>query len=105
MSKYGEPWVYVETKWQDDDIYAGKQYGELVAKSYGGPVTAARIVACVNACAGMEDPVAEIAQLRDAAHALAMMALQSNRYGDDADYREAVDNILEIFRRSKWVPK
>lgn len=32
---------------------------------------AARIVACVNACAGMDDPAAEIAKMRDALERIA----------------------------------
>lgn len=32
--------------------------------------------------------------LKRAAHVLAMLALQSNRYRDDPEYRDAVDNVL-----------
>lgn len=42
-------------------MYKGRQYGlnqEIC------DANAARIVACVNACAGMEDPVSEIARLK-----------------------------------------
>jgi len=33
-------------------------------------------------------------RLREAAHALAMLALQSERYREDPDYRDAVDDLL-----------
>lgn len=50
--------------------------------SYEGNETranATRIVACVNACAGMADPTAEIAQLRADRKRL-MMALEKTNY-------------------------
>lgn len=31
---------------------------------------------------------------RDSAYQLAMLALQSDRYRDDPDYRDATDNVL-----------
>lgn len=48
--------------------------GEIIctmrhAYDIDGPANAARITACVNACAGMADPVAEIAALRAAVQA------------------------------------
>jgi hypothetical protein len=42
--------------------------------------------------------------LKDAAYTLAILALQSNRYKDDLEFRDAVDNVLLIVlkgRRSK----
>ena len=33
-------------------------------------------------------------EFKDAAHTLAMLCLQSSRYQDDPDYRQAVDNVL-----------
>ena len=41
--------------------------GEGVAFEISRPANAARIVACVNACAGMADPAQELAALREAA--------------------------------------
>lgn len=35
-------------------------------------------------------------ELHDQSHALAMLALQSDRYARDADYRDAVDNVLAM---------
>lgn len=44
----------------------------------------------ISAHARKSQPVNE----RHAAHALAMLALQSERYGNDPDYRDATDNVL-----------
>jgi hypothetical protein len=61
MKHTPEPWEKIED-WV-------KKGGEKVALVYGIDNTqehanAARIVACVNACAGMDDPAAEIERLR-----------------------------------------
>jgi len=55
--KFGEPWRLIE----DCDIDYG---GDVAESNHGKGAVAGRIVACVNACAGMEDPVAEIGALR-----------------------------------------
>jgi hypothetical protein len=39
---------------------------------------------------------ADVPDMIDAAHRLAAMALQSNRYITDADYRDAVDDLLSF---------
>lgn len=68
---YGEPWVIDENLpywWQAldrngetafDDGSAGGEYGPECSREAGD-----RIIACVNACAGMADPAAEIAELK-----------------------------------------
>ena len=76
MSKHTpEPWVATDRAIKRDN---GFGYGEIIANVPGGNTSgpffvqsneeceanARRIVACVNACAGMEDPVAEIEKLR-----------------------------------------
>lgn len=43
-------------------------------------------------------------KLADASHALAMMGLQSNRYANDMDYRDAVDSVLAAVKNSGWEP-
>jgi septal ring factor EnvC (AmiA/AmiB activator) len=63
-----EPWVANEDKIEAAQLYTS------VAKCYSSPsvcqshesakANAARIVACVNACAGMIDPVAHIERLK-----------------------------------------
>ena len=53
-----EPWIAVGER------VAGN--GILIALcGHGNADNAARIVACVNACAGMEDPAKEIAEMRE----------------------------------------
>ena len=65
-----EPWY-----WHENDSYCeinserDGQIGDSCASSCLGDIdlgraNAARIITCVNACAGMEDPAAEIDELR-----------------------------------------
>lgn len=51
---YGEPW-----KTSGDFIY-DKNHKLILAKYY------ARVISCVNACAGIADPVAEVEAMREA---------------------------------------
>ena len=55
---YGVPWIPSDT-WKD---IALNNRGSFAAES---PVYRDRIIACVNACAGMADPAKEIAALRE----------------------------------------
>lgn len=43
-------------------------------------------------------------RLANTSHALAMMGLQSARYKEDPDYRDAVDNALAAVEMSGWKP-
>lgn len=76
MSKHTpEPWVATGRAIKRDN---GFSYGEIIANVLGGKTSgpffvqsydeceanAIRIVGCVNACAGMEDPAAEIDELK-----------------------------------------
>lgn len=76
MSKHTpEPWVatrncaYWEIGIEVDGYYANR-IGDVCATDPHNPdsgkqeANSARIVACVNACAGMDDPAAEISRLR-----------------------------------------
>lgn len=47
-------------------IYGAGDGGECISSPEMSQADAARIVACVNACAGMGDPAAEIARLHSA---------------------------------------
>jgi hypothetical protein len=70
MSKYGEPWTVYRCQFADEEPLAacglnGTSY-DLSRDECHHPLlltNAARIVACVNACAGIEDPVAIIKEL------------------------------------------
>ena len=66
-----------------------------------GEANAARIVACVNACAGMEDPAVEIEKLkrqRDELLNLVKQArlewLDQNQTSDDTDVVTPYDHVL-----------
>lgn len=76
MSKHTpEPWIAIDRAIK---LNNGFGYGETVANVPGGNTSgpffvqsdeeceanARRIVSCVNACAGMEDPAAEITELK-----------------------------------------
>lgn len=63
---FGEPWN-LDTG--DDDILIRSRFGQVVSTN-----TLERIVSCVNACAGMSDPAAEIQALREAASCLSRLA-------------------------------
>ena len=46
----------------------------------------------------MNAPLSNEDQLPNAARTLAILALQSDRYGKDADFRDAVDDVLLLTR-------
>lgn len=58
---FGEPW---QNELGDFEIYP-RTGGDAIAYAEGAK-TRDRVIACVNACAGMSDPAAEIQALRDA---------------------------------------
>lgn len=75
MSKHTpEPWVSDDRQDIDTDFYSDDATGSIIGgcQEYTFAhrdieerrANARRIVTCVNACAGMEDPAAEIAELK-----------------------------------------
>ena len=102
-----EPWY-----WHENDSYCeinserDGQIGDSCASSCLGDIdlgraNAARIVTCVNACAGMEDPAAEIDELkrqRDELLNLVKQArlewLDQNQTSDDTDVVTPYDHVL-----------
>lgn len=68
-----EPWQWIEFgAWGDQVIYGPDAKERPIATAYAergkrlmARANAQRIVACVNACAGMDDPAAEILKLRE----------------------------------------
>jgi hypothetical protein len=69
MSKHTpEPWEINEDQSHDGIFNVCSANGEYICTVWGihdnGRSNADRIVACVNACAGMDDPQAEIARLK-----------------------------------------
>lgn len=92
---YGEPWRQYgpkETTWLALREDAGIP-GDIVCEPPSGwtdsikhwPDRASRIVACVNACAGMADPSDEIARLRLMQWIPLTVALPSEEDGDDCE--------------------
>ena len=61
------------------DPFAGNHLDVIV------PMTEAQVI---------ESLKQQLEAMRENAHALAMQALQSERYQQDPDYRDAVDNVL-----------
>ena len=58
-----EPWIFDAPDADFSGIIIGRHGGEVVDGEFT-EANARRIVACVNACAGMDDPEKEIAALR-----------------------------------------
>lgn len=65
---FGEPW---QNELGDFEIYP-RTGGDAIAYAEGAK-TRDRIIATMNACAGMSDPAAEIQALRDAASCLSRL--------------------------------
>ena len=92
---HGEPWVEeagdIFTRIDDfvGDSYTGDGYIEE-CKQRGK-----RIVTCVNACAGMDDPTVEITSLRNALHLA------------ESAYRDAIassDKFESLYNDLRWLP-
>jgi hypothetical protein len=45
-------------------VYTSEPNGSFAVANFASPSNAARAVACVNACAGIEDPAAALAEVR-----------------------------------------
>ena len=108
MSKHTpEPWY-----WHENDSYCeinserDGQIADSCASSCLGDIdlgraNASRIVTCVNACAGMEDPAAEIAELKRQRDELLDLVKQArlewlgqNQTPDDTDVVTPYDHVL-----------
>jgi hypothetical protein len=69
MKHTPEPWgqylnhITDSDGWTMGDLHFGQRF-EGISVKFDAEANAARIVACVNACAGMDDPAAEIERLR-----------------------------------------
>lgn len=88
---YGEPW---QNKDGDFEIYPNTG-GEAVAYAESSQ-TRDRIIACVNACAGMADPEKEIAELRQALSGRTVSCEQCNTLAtENQAMREAIREAYE----------
>ena len=96
----GEPNGYTVWNVVDDGVNPGC-VGRILARVCGAAVNVeeeeangARIVACVNACAGMADPAAEIAALKQVGIANSVMHLEAvDAAAENAILRDQLDRI------------
>ena len=107
MSKYGEPWFY---SIGDDD--EGNESAEFYTKNNtpifstadmllfcGDDTNAAeRIIACINACAGIEDPEREIAGLRAQNASLLRLLADIRSAAGDPNGRLMQDELVDHIR-------
>jgi len=83
---------------------------ELVARTYDSEnahANANRIVACVNACAGMDDPAAEISRLRARVAELEGAAKEladgwTNKHVINTDLDRRVVNMIMVWDRPRF---
>lgn len=106
MSKFGEPWRNGEKN------VIETQKGEHCARSFTtydwigggidvkGDLIKARIITCVNALAGIEDPAAELARLREIGRAAQELFSQpgGSAYRNVEDWRVERSQRLEALR-------
>ena len=65
MPDFGEPWHYRELTMDKPGGHCYDRDYNIVSR-FGPDIQSRRIVQCVNACAGMTDPAAEIQAMREA---------------------------------------
>ena len=82
---FGEPW---QNELGDFEIYP-RTGGDATAYAEGAR-TRDRVIACVNACAGMANPAAEIQAVRDALAAIERHARDLRRF---KKFPESVESI------------
>ena len=91
-NKYGEPWRFIHGRDITDEGYS------YICDASGFIFNDAhdeRIIACVNACAGMSDPAAEIAALRKVAEAAERYAdlVNSKRLDEPRGFVQAIGKV------------
>lgn len=106
MSKYGEPWVCNVA----EDIH-GKKWVEFFDSEYISilsssdivyPKNAAkRIITCINACTGMEDPEKEIADLKAQNASLLRLLADIRSAAGDQSGRLMQDELVEHIRNMR----
>ena len=82
---------------EDGALLASMQTVSIHVGKLPGKANAARIVACINACAGIEDPAAELARLRRVEGAAREVLTETVQAGEffTQDYvsRSALDSL------------
>ena len=92
-----EPWSFIR---QDNMIVAGNRLIGFTCRSINMSITerdsdASRIVACVNACAGLSDPAAELARLRlDRDNAVLLLRQERERTETLAEHLDKTKNCI-----------
>ena len=109
MSKHSpEPWSIIENNARWNEIYSSDKnwIADTCASMCTGDIklgraNADRIVTCVNACAGMEDPAAAIEKMRQQRDELLNLVKQArlewldqNQTSDDTDVVTPYDHVL-----------
>jgi len=104
MKHTPEPW------WEDQGtITSGEPDAPRVVAVYFNTDNRDRVIACVNACAGMEDPAKEIAELRETIALFVREAYERNRmnnaesHDDRAAWRAALDETIGVLLRRQIV--
>lgn len=87
---YGEPWTWRKPLGSHAGVrIANEQFIGDLYHPYGK-----RAIACVNACAGMDDPAEEIARLREALMCARAVYQEYKASGGDSDgFWYAVDEL------------
>jgi len=95
---------YTPGKWMINDIQRDNNRINISSK-YQNVACAYRMVTSEE----KEDPetqanaslIAAAPDLLEHGYTLAVLSLQSDRYSDDPDFRDAVDGLLDVCRRAK----
>lgn len=102
MSKYGEPWFKAcGTGGEAQVLKYSLELVTTLAPTNGKHEEATRIVQCVNACAGMEDPEKEIADLRAQNTSLFRLLADIRAAAGDQSGRLMQDELVEHIRNMR----
>lgn len=102
MSKYGEPWFKAcGTGGEAQVLKYSLELVTTLAPTNGKHEEATRIVQCVNACAGIEDPEKEIADLRAQNISLLSLLADIRAAAGDPSGRLMQDELVEHIRKLK----
>lgn len=99
MSEYGEPWFKAcGTGGEAQVLKHSLELVTTLAPTNGKHEEATRIVQCVNACDGLEDPEKEIADLREQNASLLRLIADIRAAAGDPNGRLMLDELVEHIR-------
>lgn len=102
MSEYGEPWFKAcGTGGEAQVLKHSLELVTTLAPTNGKHEEATRIVQCINACAGLEDPEQEIAGLREQNASLLRLIADIRAAAGDPNGRLMQDELVENIRKLK----